>query len=291
MGIGPPPALPTSIAGVASRFELRWRDGWQRGTAFLDYIIDGGSLWSDYGVGPEFGETPPLGWLPAAADHEAAARLVLEAPPDLGERTSIFVCAFCGDLDCGSTSVVIERDGDDIVWRDPASTTPDYRGDEVYAVRWTRSGWVRKDGLPLPDVPDTIVGAYTFREGFEAWPSELRFDYDEYREAILNRPPSVHTPTPSPTRRRRRAACSAGGDGLRWTRDRTAPTTGAGIARSPVDRAVEGSPAAARERRGAGIRVARYRGRARRRRAARARLDRSVGPIGRAAGARRTASV
>jgi hypothetical protein len=103
---------------VASRFELRWNDWtWQRefGASFLDYIVDGRSLWSDRRVGPEFHEIPPLGWLPVSADDDAASRLILEAPPDLGERTSIFVCASCGVLDCGAVSVVIERDGDDIV--------------------------------------------------------------------------------------------------------------------------------------------------------------------------------
>jgi len=79
---------------------------------FLDYIVDGRSLWGDHRVRPEFHEIPPLGWLSVSADHDAAARLVLEAPPDLGSRTSIFVRASCGDLDCGSISVVIERDGD-----------------------------------------------------------------------------------------------------------------------------------------------------------------------------------
>jgi hypothetical protein len=77
----------------------------------------GTPLWSDHRLGPEFHEIPPLGSLPVSADNDAAARLLLEAPPDLGERTAIFVCASCGDLDCGAISVVIERDGHDIVWR------------------------------------------------------------------------------------------------------------------------------------------------------------------------------
>jgi hypothetical protein len=47
---------------------------------------------------------------------------------------------------------------------------------------------------------DTIVGAHTFRERFEAWPAEIRFDYHQYRDAIVNRPASP------PTRRGRRGA-------------------------------------------------------------------------------------
>jgi hypothetical protein len=85
-----------------------------------------------------------------------------------------------------------------IVWRDPASATPDYGVNEILPpMHMTRSGWVRDDGLPLPK----IVGAHTFREGFEHWP-ELRFEYAQYREAIVNRPaplPPIVTP---PFRRR-----------------------------------------------------------------------------------------
>jgi hypothetical protein len=60
-------------------------------------------------------------------------------------------------------------------------------------MHWTPSGSVREDGLPLTDDMDKIVGAHTFREGFEAWPAELRFDYRQYREAIMNRPASSTT--------------------------------------------------------------------------------------------------
>jgi hypothetical protein len=187
---------------VASRFELRWNDWtWQRGfgASFLDYIVDGRSLWSDHRVGPGFHEIPPLGWLPFAADNGAAARLILQAPPDLGDRTSIFICASCADLDCGAISVLIEREGDEIVWRDPASGTPDYGANEILPpMHWTPSGWMREDGLPLPEDMDKLVGAHTFREDFEAWPAELRFDYHEYREAI------VEPPASSITRHRRR---------------------------------------------------------------------------------------
>jgi hypothetical protein len=69
---------------------------------------------------------------------------------------------------------------------------------------WTPSGWVREDGLPLPDDMDKIVGAHTSREGFDTWPAELRFDYHQYREAIVNRPASLHRPASLPTPRRRR---------------------------------------------------------------------------------------
>ena len=57
--------------------------------------------------------------------EDAVARLLLEAPPDLPDgRQSILVCSFCGDIDCGVTSAIVERDGDVIVWRDYANQSP-----------------------------------------------------------------------------------------------------------------------------------------------------------------------
>jgi hypothetical protein len=190
---------------VALRFGLAWREwrGDYQVHRFLDYIVEGESVW-DTLVRPAAGnpEIAVLGWLDARDDH-AAARLLLDEPPDMGDRTAIYVCSIDADLDCGSIAVVVERDGDDIVWLDPASATPDYGVNEMLPrMHMTRSGWVRDDGLPLREDMDKIVGAHTFREGFEHWP-ELRFDYAQYREAIVNRPapvPPIVTP-PLPRRR------------------------------------------------------------------------------------------
>jgi hypothetical protein len=167
---------------VANRFELRWsvlRRRRRVERAFLDYVIDGRSLWADRRVG-EFRQVPLLGWLPSAADDEAAARLLLDAPPDLGDRTAIFVCGSCGDLDCGATSVVIERDGDEIVWRDPGATSR----------VWGREALGRPMWPDAPDVPwSDRFAVEVFRdEEFRSWPDEWRFDAQEYRRAIAQRP-------------------------------------------------------------------------------------------------------
>lgn len=165
---------------MASRFELHWSD-WSEepgfAGVFLDYILDGRSLWRDYHVGDERRELPVLGWQPAADDDAAAARLLLEAPPDLGERTSVFVCAFCGDLDCGATSVIIEHDGDEIVWRDPASTSLDWASDPK-----------RTFSRRPPRPPPAEITICVFRDDFGHWPVEFRFDADEYRRVIIERP-------------------------------------------------------------------------------------------------------
>lgn len=52
----------------------------------------------------------------------AGAGLRLEAGTDRPDgRRSHLVCSVCGDLDCGATSAIGERDGADIVWREFAS--------------------------------------------------------------------------------------------------------------------------------------------------------------------------
>ncbi len=172
---------------MASRFELRWQDWtWQPGfgAAFLDYVVDGRSLWNDRRVGEDFHEIPALGWQQVPADDAAAARLLLEAPPDLGERTSIFVCASCGDLDCGSISVIIERDGGEIVWRDPANTSRDWEADPDADPQLS---FIE----PPPPRPPEQITIHVFREDFGRWPTELRFNAGEYRQAITQRPPPI----------------------------------------------------------------------------------------------------
>jgi hypothetical protein len=86
--------------------------------------------------------------------------LLPEQPPDLDGRVAIFVCWVCGDLDCGAVTVVIERDGDEIIWRDLANSYPDYDSlDEA---------WVHR--REYPDL------------------TELRFDSTAYPAAIAALP-------------------------------------------------------------------------------------------------------
>ena len=177
-----------------SRLELRWNQWHGFGVSFLDYIVDGGSVWSDHRVGHEVNEIPLLGWQPVSAD--ALLRDSCSRPPDLGERTAIFVCGSCGDLDCGAFSVVIERDGDDIVWRDPASGTPDYGVNEVLPPMHSTPSGAGVNAMMGSRSPTIWTRSSALTRSARAsttWPAELRFDYREYREAIVNRPPSVST--------------------------------------------------------------------------------------------------
>lgn len=89
---------------------------------FVDFIVDGRPLLfqlSDLdAVSPLASDVPP-------SIFSAQVRsLLLEAEaPLMGHRYVIYGCPECADLACGAVTAVIERDGDDYVWRDFAWQT------------------------------------------------------------------------------------------------------------------------------------------------------------------------
>lgn len=103
---------------MSSTLALKWTDrvlgGSQTPRRFLDFVVDGTPLY------PTMGDRiTPLGWLDNDAERKAANRLLRKAPSDFpNNRNSIYVCPECAQLDCGAVTVVIEREGDNIVWRD-----------------------------------------------------------------------------------------------------------------------------------------------------------------------------
>ncbi|MFF7639386.1 oxidoreductase [Streptomyces canus] len=89
---------------------------------FLDFIVDGRPLLfqlSDLdAVSPLASDVPP-------AIFTAQVRSLLgetDAPLPNG-RHVIYGCPECEDLGCGAVTAVIERDGDDVIWRDFAWQT------------------------------------------------------------------------------------------------------------------------------------------------------------------------
>lgn len=89
---------------------------------FMDFIIDGRPLLHQLSdldaVSPLASDVPP-------AIFTAQVRsLLLEADAPLPEcRYVIYGCPECESLDCGAVTAVIERTGDDFVWRDFAWQT------------------------------------------------------------------------------------------------------------------------------------------------------------------------
>jgi hypothetical protein len=151
-------------------FALEWRNrriekartpvsSGQTPVRFLDYVIDGESLYEQHGVDL----ISPLGWGRLECDEQSARRLLLEDEPDVEGRVAVYVCPECGDLLCGAITAVIERVGDEIIWRDLAVSSVDWSGEDGVG-RWHHDA-----------------------SGFETW-SVLRFPATDYSAAILNRP-------------------------------------------------------------------------------------------------------
>jgi hypothetical protein len=101
-----------------STIELKWTDrvigGAQTPRRFLDFVVDGNSLY------PMFGDRiTPFGWGTKDSERKAINRFLLEEDADFpNNRRSIYVCAECGDLGCGAVSAVIEEKGNQIIWHD-----------------------------------------------------------------------------------------------------------------------------------------------------------------------------
>jgi hypothetical protein len=101
---------------------------------FLDLVVDGQSLFEEFRA-RGFDVISCLGWGPPAWQAEAVERLLRKRPPDLpNERTSLFICPECGDLDCGAISITLRRDQDAVVWEDFAfenTYDPELRRDKL----------------------------------------------------------------------------------------------------------------------------------------------------------------
>jgi hypothetical protein len=96
--------------------------GYQVHRDFVDFIVDGRPLLfqlSDLdAVSPLASDVPP------AIFTEQVRSLLLETEAPLeGGRYVIYGCPECEDLACGAVTAVIERDGDDYIWRDFAWQT------------------------------------------------------------------------------------------------------------------------------------------------------------------------
>ncbi|MGW7528260.1 oxidoreductase [Streptomyces sp. NPDC054783] len=99
--------------------------GYQVHRDFVDFVVDGRPLLfrlSDLdAVSPLASDIPP-------AIFTAQVRgLLLEAEPPLPDgRFVIYGCPECADLGCGAVTAVIERDGEDYIWRDFAWQTDEH---------------------------------------------------------------------------------------------------------------------------------------------------------------------
>ncbi|MFE5858426.1 oxidoreductase [Streptomyces sp. NPDC056500] len=92
---------------------------------FMDFIVDGQPLLfqlSDLdAVSPLASDVPP-----AIFTAEVRTLLLDDPAPLEGGRCVIYACPECADLGCGAVTAVIERAGDDVVWRDFAWQTSEH---------------------------------------------------------------------------------------------------------------------------------------------------------------------
>jgi hypothetical protein len=101
-----------------SALRLEWKrragGGGRTQRDFLDFVVNGQSLSAVVGD-----QISCLGWFVPDENAKAARRLLLEEPADLPDnRRTLYVCPECGDIGCGAVSLVVERVGNKIIWRD-----------------------------------------------------------------------------------------------------------------------------------------------------------------------------
>lgn len=102
-----------------SSLELRWRvrsGGGRTERRFLDFVVDGVSLYDRMGVGDQ---VTALGcWAPVFERRYIQQLLVQKAPESPSGRVPLYLCGECGDLGCGTVSALVERASEGFVWRD-----------------------------------------------------------------------------------------------------------------------------------------------------------------------------
>lgn len=77
---------------------------------YLDFVVDGTSLYERLGVGDQ---VTPLGCWPVETERDHIQQLL-----SASGRVPLYVCAECGDLGCGAITALVERTPDGFLWRD-----------------------------------------------------------------------------------------------------------------------------------------------------------------------------
>jgi hypothetical protein len=130
---------------------------------FLDFMIDGVPLRTAV---REQGGTPGDEMSVLATDLSAeylglaVRRLLGQASADFGDgRLALYVCPECGDLGCGALSAVVERVGDDVVWRDfgwQDTVEPDVYFEDFTGTKSVRFDRAQYEGILTSWLPATV---------------------------------------------------------------------------------------------------------------------------------------
>lgn len=98
--------------------QLKIRTEKTRNILFYDFLIDGKSLYELCHI-EEYDRIGPLGW---GVNPEYESNLIKQflgtAKNEALEsgRVMLFVCAECGDIGCGATTIDVEETEDEIIW-------------------------------------------------------------------------------------------------------------------------------------------------------------------------------
>jgi hypothetical protein len=108
-----------AIEGMNS-LKLKIRTEKKRNIMFYDFLIDGESLY-DMCQMKEMDRIGPLGWDVNPECEKSLVKQFLgnEKNEELESgRVMVFVCAECGDIGCGATTIDIREMGNEIIWSD-----------------------------------------------------------------------------------------------------------------------------------------------------------------------------
>ena len=104
---------------IAKRPYLKLNGAYKSARTYIDFKIDGSSIGERLGMlGYDLVSVLTREFV-VGERFKAAQRLLLLEPADCPNgRSTLYVCAECGDLGCGAVTVLVERVDSKISWRD-----------------------------------------------------------------------------------------------------------------------------------------------------------------------------
>jgi hypothetical protein len=84
---------------------------------FLDFVVDGQSLWHTLGKRHDTVSVLCAEFIPDETSKSVGHLLLKERTYPSNGRCSLFVCAECGDLGCGAITVLVERTAGTFIWK------------------------------------------------------------------------------------------------------------------------------------------------------------------------------
>jgi hypothetical protein len=84
---------------------------------FLDFVINGKSLWEAVGRRHDTVSILCSEFLLKETIEDVNRLLLKEKANAPNDRRSLFICSQCGDLGCGAITLSVVREGDTVIWK------------------------------------------------------------------------------------------------------------------------------------------------------------------------------